>query len=248
MPNTDKLYKKLARNMSSSRWAGAIHFDAFIDRERTMDGETQAKPVIVEDEVEEAIDRIESSLDDYPINIWENQPKYVEVWIEKKALQGVFEKPSQDYTVGLGACKGYPSITFLYEASLRFKEARDRKQEPTILYFGDYDPTGKDIPRSVQDGLFKMGAPITLQLVALSTNQIKFYNLSSVPAKKGDTRAWNGDGVVELDAIDPKILEKMTEDAILKNFDVNKYKELVDTNKKDKEQYQEALKEFVKEL
>jgi len=86
----------------------------------------------------------------YAKNRWENQDYYIEVWIEKKALQGVFERPCRNNAVALFACKGYPSLTSVKEASYRIRSV---SQEPIILYFGDYDPTGEDIPRSISDNL-----------------------------------------------------------------------------------------------
>ena len=59
----------------------------------------------------------------YRLNRWSNQENYVEVWIEKKALQGVFETPCRRADVGLAPCKGYPSLTFLNDAKDRFEEA-----------------------------------------------------------------------------------------------------------------------------
>ena len=84
-------------------------------------------------------------------NRWENQEYYPEVFIEKKALQGVFQNICRQYDVALGACKGYPSLTFLYESQLRFNSAIYNGKKPIIIYFGDYDPSGEDIPRSIYE-------------------------------------------------------------------------------------------------
>lgn len=189
-------------------------------------------------------------MEDFHLNRWENQPEYFEIWIEKKALQGVFESPCNTFDLGLAPCKGYPSLTFLHEAVERFNDAFERDQLPFIFYFGDYDPSGEDIPRSIHENFMRMGLPIEVRRIALTPEQIEDMNLPSVPAKLTDTRTknWNGKGVVELDAVEPKTLTKMVESVIIDHFDTDLYGELKERESTEREQYQIALKEFVEGL
>jgi hypothetical protein len=140
----------------------------------------------------------------YHKNRWENQPIYPEVFIEKKALQGVFEKPCKDWDVALNPCKGYPSLTFLYDAKKRYEEAIKSGKTPIILYFGDYDCSGEDIPRSIQDTLSRMGTDVEVRRIALMEEQVTDWKLPPAPTKTKDTRSrnWTGLGQVELDAVD----------------------------------------------
>ncbi len=62
-------------------------------RERSVCGETEAEPTYVEDGIDNAKGQIKAWMEHYYKHRWENQPLYVEVWVEKKALQGVFERP-----------------------------------------------------------------------------------------------------------------------------------------------------------
>ena len=155
MTNSDRHYKRVVKAMIDARWENQIDFDVFSDRDRVMVGDTKANETIYETKVAIAKRQLQLWMTNYYKNRWENQPYYPEVLIEKKALEGVFSKVCETNGVALGACKGYPSLTFLYELAVRLKGAEMRDKKPIILYFGDYDPSGEDIPRSILENLEK---------------------------------------------------------------------------------------------
>ncbi len=248
MTNDMKHYKKVVSAMTDARWQETVDFDAFIDRERSMYGETKADPVDLQEQIEQGKQQVKAWMEAYSLSRWENQPDYVEVWIEKKALQGVFERPCRRFEVGLAPCKGYPSLTFLHDAMGRFDDAiSNREQNPIILYFGDYDPSGEDIPRAVQENLSRMGCDVTIERVALHQHQITEMHLPSVPAKVTDSRSrnWEGTGVVELDAVEPNTLTEMVNTALQAHFNTELYNTLQERETQEREQYRAALKEFV---
>lgn len=184
----------------------------------------------------------------YYKNRWENQEYYPEVFIEKKALQGVFNSVCQRKRVTLGACKGYPSLTFLYDTAQRMIEAADDGYKPIILYFGDYDPSGEDIPRSIAENLQKLGAyGVTVRRISLLENQVRAWNLPPAPVKPGDSRSasWEGLGQVELDAVEPKKLQTLCAEAIDSVFNFTDNDELREQEEVERQKYQKALKEFV---
>jgi hypothetical protein len=245
MTNDLNHYQRVVSTTSKARWENIIDMNSFIDRERTMFGETAYKLTNLEDMIEQGKQQIIAWMNNYSLNRWENQDNYVELLIEKKALQGVFESPCGSYDVGLGPCKGYPSITFLYETSLRFKEVKDKNL--IILYFGDYDPSGLDIQRSIKENLSKLDCNVEIKRIALNAEQIVEFNLPGAPAKTKDTRTakWNGKSVVELDAIEPNTLKKMCEQAINEYFSQDRFSELKRREKQERAEYQKALKDFV---
>jgi hypothetical protein len=79
---------------------------------------------------------------------------------------------------------------------------------------------------------------------------IKELKLPGVPPKSTDSRTanWDGSSAVELDAVDPKMLAKMCEDAIKEFFDEDLFAELEAREDKEREEYQAALKTFVNGL
>jgi len=248
MTNDVNHYKRVIGAMTVSRWDRTVSMDSFIDRERAMYGKTECEEKLLEDEIATGKTQIEAWINSYGLNRWSNQENYIEVWIEKKALQGVFERPCLFADVGLAPCKGYPSITFLSEASHRFINARDNDKNLIILYFGDYDPSGEDIPHSIKRNFNKFGVDIDIKRIALNPDQIKKMRLPGVPPKSGDSRTknWAGDAVVECDAVEPKTLSKMCKEAIEKYFDETLYDELKEKEEEEKELYKIALKKFIK--
>lgn len=250
MINDDNHYKRVVKAMTEGRWKGIISMRAFIDRERSLYHRTEATEKNVEDEIENAKHQVKAWMVSYHLERWSNQKTYVEVWIEKKALQGVFEHPCLMRGVGLFPCKGYPSVTALYEASNRFKEAINNGKKIVILYFGDFDPSGEDIPRSVNENIERLNASVEVVRVALHPEQIAEFNLPGVPPKKTDSRTanWDGGSVVELDAVEPRTLEQMCKDAIDEYFDEDLHAELKERERTERERYQSELKDFVNNL
>ncbi|MCK5018123.1 MAG: hypothetical protein KAS32_13785 [Candidatus Peribacteraceae bacterium] len=250
MTNDTNHYKRVVKAMTVARWGGVVDFESFIDRERSMYGETKDDEKDLDSEVENAKFQIGAWMRSYHLNRWSNQPNYIEVWIEKKALQGVFETPCAAKSVGLAPCKGYASLTFLNEARERFESAENNGKKLIILYFGDYDPSGADIPRSIQANLGKLGVDVEVERIALNSNQIEELGLPGVPPKSTDSRTanWSGGDVVECDAVEPMTLAKMCKDAIAAHFNEVLFKELKEKEEEEREKYQAALKEYVNDL
>lgn len=179
-----------------------------------------------------------------------NQPIYPEILIEKKALEGVFAKPCRNWDIAVGACKGYPSLTFLFELSERLREAQANGKQCVILYFGDYDPSGEDIPRSIGENLQKFVIfGVEIRRIALMEQQVVEWKLPPAPAKETDSRTanWDGLGQVELDAVKPEKLISLLDDAINEIFDRELYDELLERESDEREQFQTELKRYVED-
>jgi hypothetical protein len=248
LKNCLQSYKRVVAIMGEARRSGEVPYEAFEDRDRAMVGQTEAEVKTLSEEIETTKSQIQAWLSNYGLNRWSNQPYFVEVWIEKKALQGVLQELTWTDRIGLFACKGYPSLSALSEASKRFEEAVERGQKPVIIYMGDYDPTGEDIPRAIQDSLLNdFGVEIELVRIALTEEQVKFYKLPPAPVKDTDSRSasWDGLGQVELDALEPSLLKRLAKESIKKYWSEDKYRELKHIQSEERQAYQKALKEYV---
>lgn len=250
MRNDTSHYKKVVNAMIEARWDGLLEFDDFLDHERETHGSTEYEQTIVDEKVDEAKKQIQAWATSYRKNKWENQPIYPEVFIEKKALQGVFEMPCYRWGVALNPCKGYPSLTFQYEAKKRFQLALANRKKPLILYFGDYDCSGEDIPRSLKDTLERMGINVPVKRIALMEHQVVEWKLPPAPTKETDTRSanWDGLGQVELDAVEPNKIVKLLDEAIEEVFDRDLYDELLEAQEEERIQFKEILKRDFKTL
>lgn len=244
MTNDQQHYKKVCSSMANARWDGVLRFESFLDHERQTIGSTPYEPTTVDEKVGTAKHQIKLWANNYSKNRWENQPIYPEVFIEKKALQGMFEKPCREMDVALNPCKGYPSLTFLNDAARRISDAVAEGKEPIILYFGDYDCTGEDIPRSIQDNLDRLGCAVEVRRVALFEDQVIKWKLPPAPTKTTDSRAaaWDGLGQVELDAVEPRQLIKLIETSLNSVFDSKLYAELQVQQQDEKKKFQRILK------
>ena len=89
------------------------------------------------------------------------------MWLEKDALSGVVFPVTGELDVPLMVTRGYPSISFLHGAA----ETIARQGKPSYLYyFGDHDPSGVDITRSVDDGIreFAPDADVVVERIAVT--------------------------------------------------------------------------------
>lgn len=244
MTNDINHYKKVIVAMTDARWEGLVEFDAFVDHERETLGNTSYEETILEDKVDEAKRQIRAWATSYGKNRWENQPIYPEVFIEKKALQGVFEQTCQERGIALNPCKGYPSLTFQYEAMQRFKRAERQGKELVVLYFGDYDCSGEDIPRSIRETIERMGVDVDIRRIALMEHQVTAWGLPPAPTKETDSRGakWDGLGQVELDAVLPEEIIVLLKDAIADVFDESLYEELMQQEDTETVEFKTILK------
>jgi hypothetical protein len=250
MTNDVAHYKKVVGAMIEARWKGLLEFDAFLDHERETLGSTDYEKTDVDSSADMAKIQIKAWATSYKKNRWENQPYYPEVFIEKKALQGVFEDTCRKWGVALNPCKGYPSLTFLNSAKNRFERAVQSDKTPIILYFGDYDCSGEDIPRSIGDTLDRMGVEIQIKRILLLEDQVKKWKLPHAPTKSTDTRSgsWEGIGQVELDAVDPKKIIKILDDSIAGIFNYDRYDELKEIEERESKHFKYILKRDFKTL
>ena len=91
-----------------------------------------------------------------------------------------------------------------------------------ILYCGDHDPSGQEIPRVVQDQLDRLCDfdDITVRVIALTSSQVGEHNPPPQPAKPTDARYWryveehNMTDVWELDALPPDVLADIAQTAV----------------------------------
>jgi hypothetical protein len=208
---TEAEYKTtITRLLGELRLRGVIPFDWLADNTRWM-----RKPQS-HSSLEEAL---RYTAQTYRRSLWDNQNAYVEVWLEKDALAGVLFAETEPWDVPLMVTRGYPSLSFVHTAAEYLREV----EKPTfIYYFGDWDPSGKDISRNLETRLrqFAPTADITFRRVAVNEDQIAELGLPTRPTKKTDSRSksFTGDSV-ELDAIPPRTLRRMVERCITGHID-----------------------------
>ncbi len=210
LPNNQKSYDKLGCIINDARLAGLVDWELMEDRTRNLrEDPSWSSPESI----------ISVCADTFRIDKWKNQPYRPEVWIEKDALAGVFERVCQELQVPYFSCRGYTSQSEMWVAGQRLKKWVRARQTPIILHFGDHDPSGIDMSRDITDRLQMFMGGTEFQRLALNMDQVEEFSPPPNPAKVTDSRAASyisiyGDESWELDALDPDTLAGLVRTAI----------------------------------
>lgn len=237
--NTQQEYKRLGSIVNDGRMAGLIDWDAIEDRTRNVHRLAQW---------ESPNDIVTSCSTQYRIDKWGTQPCRIEVWIEKEALAGVFQRVCDELQVPFFSCRGYASQSEMWAAGRRLKRiAEDEGKEAIILHFGDHDPSGIDMSRDIKDRLliFMDGEPLRFKRLALTMDQVDEYRPPPNPAKTTDAR-FNGyadiygDESWELDALEPDVLADLVRQAVLAERDDKAWEEALAQESRHKAELRHA--------
>jgi hypothetical protein len=167
----------------------------------------------------------------YRKDVWPTQPLLLEAWCEKDALSGIFEDTLRPYGVTLNTGRGYDGWDSLYRAQLRYRQARIQDKPVVILYFGDHDPSGEDMVRSLRERLEWFRVKVEIVKCAILHEDIDRYNLPPNFAKQTDTRRKAfvekyGDKCVELDALPVDVLKNRIIEAVESRMDMKALAEI----------------------
>lgn len=219
--NLDNSYKSLSKTLTTGRINGLVDWNAIEDRVRFLQS-------FGDDVSSEATGSLLG--EGYAEDIWADQPYYVEVWPEKDALSNVVHRPCGQWRVPFFACRGYASITEVYNAAKRLERKRDEGKEVVILHVGDHDPSGMDMTRDNEYrlGMFMRDPSFKLTRIALNMDQIKQYDPPPQPTKKGDSREPGyrvdfGSTCWECDALEPNVIEELVTNAIKPLVDQDRF-------------------------
>lgn len=229
---TQKEYKRIGAALTSARYSGEFPVSWISDRGRSL---SHCDHFDDWTDVASALTSARIIFDGLPDELirrgrWFGQPAYVSVWVEKAALLGVFEPVTNALGVGLFACRGYPSVSALHDWLLG--ASRSDAQVALVLYFGDFDPDGWEIPRSAERNLHKLmsvypelGVDVRFIRVGLNREQVDRYGPPPFGAKVTSARyrayvaehqtedAW------ELDALEPRVLRRLIREHVAACFD-----------------------------
>ena len=239
--NSVRSYKQMVSLIGDGRMTGHIDWAMIQDRNReTVQQAHWNSPA----------DIVRAAAKQYRIDKWARQPYHIEVMVEKDALSGILLPVCQRLDIALTACKGYNSLSNMYEAGGRLWNHWNGygRQQPVILYLGDHDPSGIDMTRDIKERLVLFSGLCTLQVdrLALNFNQVSEMNPPENPAKQTDSRYARyveefGESSWELDAVEPATLVRLVEDAVLDLRDDDLWAEAIVEENKGRA----ALDEFI---
>lgn len=278
-PNTKTTYKTYSKQFVKARKTGRFPWDCIADEERTTLGKLehdrfdddiledterhlndQLENISLEKMLEESFDYL---VDDATVDRWADQAYGVELWIEKKALVATLHAWTKDLKVPVRVSRGYSGWTFLYNCIQEFKETAVDFTHMTILYLGDWDPSGRDIYRFIQETFLYFDIDpdkVTFKWLAVTPEQVEDYKLPPQPqdpetwAKlrrdvrfQKDKAYWMQSCIVEVDALlayVPEDFRIIVRDAILEYWDHVIYDDFVSKAEDLNNEIQEALSDI----
>lgn len=186
--------------------AGLIDWTQIVDRTRNLKSQAHWR---------NPASLVESASRWFHLNLWDDQPVYVEVWIEKDALVGVIEGVCNRFDVPFFSCRGYTSSSEVWSAAQRLGYQLAKGKQVKVFHPGDHDPSGIDMTRDIEERLFTFlandyyrgmrddGEPaegdsdeaveyvdknFSVERLALHMSQIEQYEPPPNPAKMTDSR------------------------------------------------------------
>lgn len=163
-------YNDVVRNLGVMRETGELPWGWLVDTSRYVRIDTMYESIT------DALDRTH---DQYRRNLWATQPRRVEVWAESDSTSMLVEEVTRKLGIGLYSCKGQAGKEFAYASAMTYRQIN---KPVTILYLGDWDPSGLAIPRSLEDRLNRYSrntVDITFQRLAVTPDQIREHDLQT---------------------------------------------------------------------
>lgn len=218
LANRQTEYKRLGDIISDGRMAGLIDWNHITDRGRNL---------LSLSHWESPSQIVRTCARQFRYDSWEGQPNYLEVWVEKQALESVIGRAADAWDVPYIACKGYMSISEMHAAAMRFRGGSTKagRRDGHIIHLGDHDPSGMDMTRDIEERLAVFGARVEVHRIALNMDQVEEYNPPPNPAKLTDSRCEGymerfGEESWELDALEPSVLDALIRDWVERLCDV----------------------------
>lgn len=249
LQNTQREYSKLSRYLVDARKRGVVPWDWLEDRTRYPRKVSQWESLGHFAETAKAA---------YRRDVWETQERYIEVWCEKDALSGIFESELRPYGVTLNIGKGYDGWSSIYSAATRYRDkgsiprtqSNPTGQKTIILYFGDFDPSGVDIERSLCDRLFELDCEPGVVRCALTLEDVEQYHLPPQMTKKSDSRSakhiakYGEQSSIELDALPANVLRERIRAEIERYMDMDALAEIKAIEREERMRLVDALNEM----
>ncbi len=201
--NNRSQYQLVSNLLVQARRDGVVGWDQIEDRQR------KPREVSMWSDLPDFIKTVAVA---YRRDVWQDQEQLVECWLEKDAISGIFMDVLRPFGVTLNVGRGYDGWSSINAAAERSPDV--------VLYFGDFDPSGEDMVRSLEERLNDLGCYPDIEKVALTLEDIERYHLPPDFAKTTDSRAaafvarYGTRSSVELDALPVDVLRERVQEAV----------------------------------
>ncbi len=189
--SSKKYFGQLDKYMSSARKIGYKDWTPFTLADSIREpvnasypGSGNPNEIDIEEIAQEQID----TMSDFYIDVsrWWYEDNYLEIWYEARAMTGQFMRYAP-YGVTLQPCGGDVSIPMKAEGARRIERwSRYTGKPAVVLYFGDLDKKGLQIPQAATNDLLTWcRQPLSFYRVGLTAEQVERFNLPDNPEKPG---------------------------------------------------------------
>ena len=180
IPNNARSYQNLTTLLTDARYMGLVDWDFIVDLGREP---------IIPNQFHNLKHLAEVAVASLKYDRWAGQSNYVEVWVEKQALQSVLEPIGNELHIPIVVNKGYTSASSMYRSATRLRTAERRGKTPHVIYCGDLDPSGEDMVRDISDRLTEFGVQdAQITKLALLLSHVEEHECPVNPAKTTDSR------------------------------------------------------------
>jgi len=245
-------YRKVCGICSNARYAGLIDWDDILDDTRGA-YKTPDWP-----DIETAV---KNQIDEFRLDRWKESEYYIEVFVEKRGMVNTFFPITNKYDVRVVACGGWDSTANVWDQACRFMEKQNQGKKNIVLYFGDFDPSGDYMHETVEKRLGEFGVKLEMKRILLNIEHVQIYDLPvkfKVMAKRKDGKSYDklradpraknfeekyGELMqVEIDAMDPPVLNEYLENSISEYLDVAAFMDSLKREEAEKKEMVENIR------
>jgi hypothetical protein len=236
LPDTsDKSYDKTQRMLKNLRVSGVVPFDWVVDNVRSTIKPSSWAGL---DDFAETVARA------YRLDFWSRLPDYIEVIVEKDTVAGKLSAVTRQYNVPLHPIRGYSSITYAHDIARSW----DRIDKPiTVYYFGDHDPSGRDLERDIYESLEHFSKrEFNWCRLGIDPEDFELYDVKPLAPKKKDSRykrfveqGWYD--CAEVEAIPAAEMRRFLQDAIESHIPQGEWQRLQELERIERGQWMEYM-------
>jgi len=230
----------VSRHLVTARDDGTIPWEWIVDESR------EAERIASWDDPD---DIIEQAVGQYRKDYWREQPEWIEVWSEKGTVRGALAPVLNEYGLTFRVMHGFSSATTINAVA---SATRGSHKPLTILYIGDYDPSGLYMSEvDIPSRLDRYSAQATIHRIALTDADVHAGELPSFEAatKTGDPRhKWftrhYGRRCWELDAMPAPDLRQRVQEEVLVRLDYGRWKHAKEVEAAEIESMQSVMESW----
>jgi len=174
--------------------------------------------------------------EEFAFHRWLNQPYYMELWFEAKAMRGQFEYYTEE--LPLLPFGGDVSIDAKWKTARRLERRGRQFDKPVVvLYFGDDDPKGQLIPESALADI-RVWCPVDFDYVRVGLNpgDGERMGIPENPEKPG-TYQW--------EALDDDQAGELIKDAVAEYYDTMALENLKEREQPVTKEFRRRFQEFI---